>query len=237
MLSSSQPCSSHQGPTCTISHDNKKVCQLYSYFGKSPVHSETNAWKCTCGTVRKQNVKLGYTNLISHIKQKHPNYLEMFHLFQEVDCAGDDGKSESETASVITSPGTSLSGQTTLEYMLDSRSTNIFKWLEWIVMGELELIFCEKDLTRSNTKLQPISVKTLKKYMFKLVEAVEKKVSVKVSTAPSYALVFDGWRRIQRTLLAFLSSTLARSMLLILKFICWPLHLYLMKQILQLRIM
>eukprot|EP00731_Ephydatia_muelleri_P013975 Em0007g1285a len=124
---------------------------------------------------------------------KHPNYLEMFHLFQEADCAGDDGKSESETASVITSPGTSLSGQTTLEYMLDSRSTNIFKWLEWIVMGELELIFCEKDLTRSNTKLKPISVKTLKKYMFKLVEAVEKKVSVKVSTAPSYALVFDGW--------------------------------------------
>ena len=191
MSSSSQPCSSHQGPTCTISHDNKKVCQLY--FGKSPVHSETNAWKCTCGTVRKQNVKLGYTNLISHIKQTHPNYLEMFHLFQEADCARDDGKSESETASVITSPGTSLSGQTTLEYMLDSRSTNIFKWLEWIVMGELELIFCEKDLTRSNTKLQPISVKTLKKYMFKLVEAVEKKVSVKVSTAPSYALVFDGW--------------------------------------------
>ena len=79
---------------------------------------------------------------MSHSKQKHPNYLEMFHLAQQA-----HGDSKSETASVITRTGQSdesVSGQTTLEYMLDSRSTNVFKWLEWIVMGELELIFCKK---------------------------------------------------------------------------------------------
>ena len=81
----------------------------------------------------------------------------------------------------------------TLDYMFDAASTNVFKWLEWIVMDVHELTFCEKDLTRSNTKLDPISVKTLKKYLFKVVKAVERKVSAKAMFASSYALVFDGW--------------------------------------------
>ena len=62
--------------------------------------------------------------------------------------------------------------QMTLTYMFDTRSTNVFIGLEWIVMGEHELTFCEKKLTRCNSKLEPISVKTLKKYLFKDVDAV-----------------------------------------------------------------
>ncbi|KAL5478043.1 hypothetical protein EMCRGX_G024918 [Ephydatia muelleri] len=132
----------------TVPPDNKKVCQLY--FGKSPVGSEANTWKCTCGTVCKQNIKLGYTNLMSHSKQKHPNYLEMFHLAQQA-----HGDSKSETASVITRTGQSdesVSGQTTLEYMLDSRSTNVFKWLEWIVMGQLRLMISLRPVKRNVTR-------------------------------------------------------------------------------------
>jgi hypothetical protein len=80
-----------------------------------------------------------------------------------------------------------------LDYKFDSRSSNIYKWLEWVVMEELELPFCEKSLTRHNTKLQPISAKTLKKLMFQLVMQLEQDISAKVRSAPAYFLVFDGW--------------------------------------------
>ncbi len=62
--------------------DSKKVSQMY--FGKDPVPgSKGNLWKCTCGTVRRQNIKLGYANVLSHIKLKHPNYLEVGALAQQ----------------------------------------------------------------------------------------------------------------------------------------------------------
>ena len=178
----------------TVPPDSKKVCQLY--FGKNPLAGlPSNRWKCSCGTLRKQDIKVGFTNLMSHIRQKHPNYLKVFNVAQQ-----DDGHSEVSsqiTATSISGAGASpsvISGQTTLDYMYDSRSTNVFKWLEWIIMDEHELSFCEKDLTRGNANLDPISVKTLKKYLFKLVTVVEKKISAKaMALATSYALVFDGW--------------------------------------------
>jgi hypothetical protein len=45
--------------------------------------SEGNLWKCTCGTVRRKNIKVGYANLMSHIKLKHPDYLEVFAMEQQ----------------------------------------------------------------------------------------------------------------------------------------------------------
>jgi hypothetical protein len=78
-------------------------------------------------------------------------------------------------------------------YMLDAHSANIYKWLEWIAIYVLELSFCEKSLTRSNSKLQPIIGKTLKKYMFLLLEQVELKIFSRVRTAQVYSLVFGSW--------------------------------------------
>ena len=73
---------SHSRPA--VPPDNKKACQLY--FGKDPmVGTELNLWKCTCGTVCKQDIKVGYANLMSHIRQKHPNYLEVFYVTQQED--------------------------------------------------------------------------------------------------------------------------------------------------------
>ena len=181
----------HSSGRPTVPPDSKKICQLY--FGKNPVAGgrELNRWKCSCGKVRKQDIKLGFTNLMSHIRQKHPNYLEVFHVAQQ-----EDGHSERSSLITAVSPGpsSSVSGQTTLDYMFDTRSTNVFKWLEWIIMDEHKLAFCEKDLTRGNANLETISVKTLKKYLFKLVNAVEKRISARaMALATSYALVFDGW--------------------------------------------
>ncbi|KAI2512776.1 hypothetical protein MHU86_1564 [Fragilaria crotonensis] len=200
--------SSSQARRPTVPPDNKKACQLF--FGKDPiVGKELNMWKCSCGTIRKQDIKVGYTNLMSHIRQKHPNYTEVFSVYQQEE-------SQSEMSSFVTgygTPSSSVSGQTTLDYMFDTASTNVFKWLEWIIMDEHELAFCEKDLTRGNSKLDPISVKTLKKYLFKVVKAVEKKVSAKAMFATCFALVFDGWSEASRHFIAenhanFIEATL-----------------------------
>jgi hAT family C-terminal dimerisation region len=199
---------SSRSSSLLVSPDSKKVCEMY--FGKKPVVGSESKLKCTCGTVRSQNVKLGYSNLMSHIKLKHANYLDMFVLTEQAnedrrEAAGHDRIAELSRSTGVTTAGSSgmssVSGstlQTTLNFMMDTRSNNIFKWLEWIVMDEHELIFCEKPLTRCNAKLEPISVKTLKKYLFKVVEAVEKKITVRASVAVSYALVFDGWSEASR---------------------------------------
>jgi hypothetical protein len=61
-------------------------------------------------------------------------------------------------------------------------------------MDEHELAFCEKDPTQGNANLEAIFVKTLKKYLFKVVKAVEKKKSATaMAIATLYALFFDGW--------------------------------------------
>ncbi len=96
-------------------------------------------------------------------------------------------------------PGSSVSNQgaaeSTHDYKIDTKSRNVYKWLDWIVMDELELGFCEKEFTRENSTLEKISAKTLKKYMFRLVAAVEKKITAMAAAASKYALVFDGWTR------------------------------------------
>ena len=164
--------------------NSKSVCQLF--FGKQPI--KDSIWRCSCGIQRKCDVKrAGYNNLMTHIKQQHPDFEDIFWSYQN-ECSS---QVNSECGSL--SVGGSVCGQATLGFMVDSKSGNVFKWIEWIVMDELPLIFCEKQLTRTNTNLQHISVKTLKKYIFKLVAAVEKKITVLAEAAPVYSLIFDGW--------------------------------------------
>ncbi len=168
----------------TIPLNAKSVCQLF--FGKQPI--KDMIWKCSCGTERKCNVrKSGYNNLMTHIKQQHPDYEEIYRSYQNEFPSREH--SECGSVSVIGS----VSCQTTLDCLIDSKSSNIFKWIEWIVMDELPLTFCEKELTRTNSKLQRISVKTLKKYIFKIVAGVEKKITVLAQAAPVFSLIFYGW--------------------------------------------
>lgn len=118
---------------------------------------------------------------MSHIKTKHPNYLDIY---------------QAHIASALSASGAlspSVSIQTTLDSFIDSKSFDIYKWIDWVVMDELELSFCEKDRTRSNTSLAIISSKTLKKYILNLSDAVEAKISEMASSAPAFSIIFDGW--------------------------------------------
>ena len=147
---------------------SRAICGLF--YGKA-VDASSTLWKCKCGVERKCDVKNnGCNNLITYLKSKHPDYLEIY--------AAHTLESSSSKSSQANQKGQ----QTTLEYLIDSKSRNVYKWLDWIVMDEHVLSFCEKDRTRENTNFGKICSKTLKKYMFLLVAAVEKRSQQKLQS-------------------------------------------------------
>ena len=141
---------------------NKHVIKYYF------THVEGENWKCRCGRNRKQKLKKGFSNLISHIQVDHPNWQTEVPL------------------------GT---GQQTIpsnNSNISKKGQNIYNWLEWIIMGHHPFSFCENEYTRKfATGLQPISVDTLINYVDKTVEEVEKAIA---SALPEkFFLVGDGW--------------------------------------------
>jgi hypothetical protein len=64
--------------------------------------------------------------------------------------------------------------------------------MEWVVVDNHSFSFVEKSLTKKHTKLEPISVDTLTKYIKLVTQVVEKEVA---SQLPSkFGIVIDGWK-------------------------------------------
>jgi len=123
-------------------------------------------FRCQCGVERTQNLKKGYQNLVSHIKEHHNNWQEIM-------------------ASKI------LEDNTLITRFINKKSSTVFSWLEWIVMADLPFVFVENELTRKNTKLDSISRNTLMKYLKLLTVEVESKVSIELPE--KFGIVIDGW--------------------------------------------
>jgi hypothetical protein len=85
-------------------------------------------FRCHCGVERTQNLKKGYQNLVSHIKEHHNNWQD-----------------------IMTSK--TLEDNTKITRFVNKKSSTVFSWLEWIVMANLPFVFVENELTRKNTKL------------------------------------------------------------------------------------
>lgn len=168
--------------------ETQEICAVY--FGHEPIDEKTSTWKCICGVLRVNKPKTGNTNLFSHIKERHPNYKNECQKLSVVI----DHDAESSTSGQSTSKSSSGTvTQKTLISLYDKKAINVFGWLEWIIEDALCLNFPEKPLTRKYTNLDKTTNQTVKKYMFKLVKEVEKKISVIANNIPSYALMFDGW--------------------------------------------
>ena len=89
----------------------------------------------------------GYSNLSSHITMDHRNWRDEFKRFQK---------------------------QSSMDISFTSqKGHDIYRWLEWIVMGHHPLNFCENILTRKNSTLSTISADTLVSYLEKITGAVE----------------------------------------------------------------
>lgn len=138
--------------------------QVEFYFKKSDDNPEVHV--CSCGKERKQKAGSGYQNLVEHIKRAHPDWEELM----------------SETAKGSKSNLTSL---------IDTKSSNIYGWIDWVVSQNFPFSFCENAINRKYTKLKPISTETLMKYMDLLVIEVEQ--HIRRELPERFAIVFDGW--------------------------------------------
>ncbi|KAH9134716.1 hypothetical protein AeRB84_019593 [Aphanomyces euteiches] len=116
-----------------------------------------------------QYQKHGYHNLFEHVKERHIDYEDVYKLSL-----------------------TAADKAATLTAMLDTKTTNVCRWIEWIITAQLSLSFADNELTHKNSSLKKMTSKTLKTYGFKLVEMVERQMFVDMGNSP-FALVFDGW--------------------------------------------
>jgi hypothetical protein len=146
--------------------DAKKKCAtFFKEIGTVRKNKDVliTTFKCQCGITRTQDLKKGYSNLISHIYSQHPDWQEIM--------------------------GTSNLGGPNV--FVNKKANTIFAWLEWIVMENLPFSFIERDLTRKNTKLDALCVDSLSKYMRLLNDQVEEKIAK--SLPEKFGIIIDGW--------------------------------------------
>lgn len=146
----------------TRSYTNKEKVEFF--FTESD--DAPGSYTCLCEKERKQKKGTGYQNLIEHIERSHPDWKALM--------------SETEKGS-----------KSKLTYFIDTKSSNIYSWIDWIVSENLPFNFCEKDSTRKYSKLTSISVETVMKYMELLVVEVEDRIRKELPE--KFAIVFDGW--------------------------------------------
>ncbi len=145
------------------SFTNKEMISFY--FGNPTVQDADSIYICQCGSTRKLKANSGYTNLITHIKSFHSDWKE-----------------------------TMTFNFTNSSYKLNfdnPKATNIFSWIDLVVMENREFSFTEKQLTRKYSNLEPICTETLMKYMELLSNEVESKI--KEELPEKFGLVFDAW--------------------------------------------
>lgn len=70
------------------------------------------------------------------------------------------------------------------------KAMKYYGWLDWCIMGNEPFIFVENNLVRKYSKLDPISVKTLMKYMEKT--GVVVKTKIREILPKSFGLMLDG---------------------------------------------
>jgi hypothetical protein len=112
------------------------------------VQVEDKRHKCkSCDGVYSQDIKKGYTNLVTHIQKEHKGWEDMMKV-------NDDNNP-----------------------FFHKKGNNIFNWLSWIIEDNLPFTFCERPNTRKFSKLDSLSVNTLMKYIKLTTERVEKKIA------------------------------------------------------------
>ena len=152
-----------------------KECMAY-YFEKHDI----DFWKCNiCKRDIKQKDKTGYSNLQSHITTHVPDYVTAYNK----------AKAEGSVGGSLDSFG-----------FINQRTKDLHDWMKWIVDRNLPLHEIEENSTRKVVTMQSFSVETLTKYMRKVTEAVETKMTNDLPE--TFAIVFDGWTRHSRHYLA-----------------------------------
>jgi len=136
---------------------------LIEYYFKK---IEGDVYTCLCNMSRKCKKGTGFSNLLSHIHQAHPIYVNEFQSFRQ-----------NNTRSIFG--------------MLDNKSLNTFGWIKIIVENNLPISFVEDEFVRKFMKLKPICRNTLKSHMKLLKDEIIQ--NNKANLITKFGIVFDAW--------------------------------------------
>ncbi len=142
-------------------------------------HVLITKFKCQCGNTRTQNLKKGYGNLISHIKEQHTDWEKIMEAKR-------------------------LNSSSKLTKFINKKAATIFGWMEWVIMANLPFSFVENDLTIKYTTLESICAKTFSKYLRLLALEVENKVRDELPD--KIGIVIDGWSEGNRHYIAVFAA-------------------------------
>ena len=124
------------------------------------------------GQTRKQKKGSGFSNLMSHLREKHDDWEQLYEDFKK-----NNPKTKKAPAGHI--------------FFVNPKVVHLHVWLDWIVTDNIPIATVEKPTFRNYSNLEAISVNTFSKYL-KLVEAaIDKKLQEELPA--KFGLVIDGW--------------------------------------------
>jgi hypothetical protein len=143
----------------SLNPSSKEVCNFFFSL------KENYDYLCECGKVCKRS-GTSWQNLMTHIRESHPNYIEQMKLALD-------------------------SSKAPLFSLVDSKSSNLWGWLKFIVGKGVPFNWCEDEVVRDFSKLKPISVETLQKYMELLTKEIE--TEIEKILPDRFGLIVDEW--------------------------------------------
>ncbi|KAG6956056.1 hypothetical protein JG688_00011596 [Phytophthora aleatoria] len=120
-----------------------------------------------CNGGRKQAPSTGYSNLLSHLGTKHPNYL-------------------TEMATALRAENGSIESIGFVPEAVD----HLYSWMRWVVVRNLPLCEVDDPLTRPMSRLRPTMSKAVKLNMHLVAKMIGKVMEVEMEEA--FGVLFDG---------------------------------------------
>jgi hypothetical protein len=136
------------------------------------IQTSEGVYQCKCGIKRKRQKTSGYTNLMSHLKEKHPDWEKVYSEFRR----SNPGKKKADAGAV---------------FFMNPKAVNIHNWLKWVINRNLPLSSVEEPEFREFSNLENISSDTLTKYL-RLVD-VQIDSKLKNEMPARFGIVIDGW--------------------------------------------
>jgi hypothetical protein len=147
-----------------------EVCALF--FTKLSETDKVQLFQCSCGTQRKQNKGSGYANLMSHLKDKHDDWEELYNNFKK-----SNPKSKKAPSGHV--------------FFVNPKVIQLHSWLNLVTSLNLPLCAVENPELRDCSQWESISEDTLSKYL-RLVEAKIDE-NLKKELPKQFGIVIDGW--------------------------------------------
>ncbi|GMF38020.1 unnamed protein product [Phytophthora fragariaefolia] len=148
----------------TLAFTNIQVCDFFFKPVLDHQDEPTSFFRCRCSKVREQDIKTGYTNLMSHVRAQHPNF-----------------------AAEIANSG--MAGGTRIAFV-HKKSQTVYSWIDWVISCTLPFSFPEDETVVKYASISSISTETLVKCMGLLTKAVEEIVAAILPE--KFGIVFDG---------------------------------------------